>query len=349
MFDHNRLKEWFFSEQRDLPWRKERSPYAVWVSEMMLQQTQVSVVIPYFYRWMHRFPSIQSLAEASLDEVIKVWEGLGYYSRARYLHEGAKYIVQHHQGEFPSAPGALAKIKGLGPYTAGAIRSFAFHQRAPAVDGNVVRVLSRYFMIKDDVAKSGTMRYIWQLAEKILPQKESWIVSEALIELGAQVCTKQPKCGSCPLRQGCQAYQHGVAQNLPYKSTKVKSEFLYRAVAVIQCKNRTLVRRGQKGEIMSDLHEFPFFDTHVEGITPDELRLKMQHWLGYELEVGNVMDEVAHTFTRFRVRLRPVQFVCVSHKLPHVDAPHLWLDADAIQQAAFSSGHRRLLPHINPM
>ena len=136
--DNKKLKQWFINEKRDLPWRENPSPYAVWVSEMMLQQTQVSVVIPYFMRWMDRFPSIRALASADISEVIKVWEGLGYYSRARYLHEGARYIVEHFGGELPSDEESLKKIKGIGPYTIGAIRSFAFHQRTSAVDGNVM-------------------------------------------------------------------------------------------------------------------------------------------------------------------------------------------------------------------
>ena len=157
----------------------------------MLQQTQVSVVIPYFDRWMNRFPTLRHLAKATLDEVIKEWEGLGYYSRARNLHEGARYVLEKHEGILPETREELQKIKGLGPYTIGAIRSFAFHHKAAAVDGNVIRVLARYFKIEDDIAKPKTIQMIRDRAEAILPEIEPWIVAEALIELGATLCTKK--------------------------------------------------------------------------------------------------------------------------------------------------------------
>jgi A/G-specific adenine glycosylase len=343
MLDSKPLIRWFLQEQRDLPWRRERSPYAVWVSEMMLQQTQVAVVIPYFERWMKRFPSIKHLAEASLDEVLKVWEGLGYYSRARYLHQGAKHILEHHNGIFPNSPEDLSKIKGLGPYTSGAIRSFAFQHRVPAVDGNVVRVLTRFFMIKEDISKPAAMRKVWEFAEKILPEKDSWVVNEALIELGAIVCKKQPQCQECPLKQNCQGYSHGIASELPFKSAKTKYESLFRAVPVIQWKSKFLVKRGEKGEIMSDLYEFPYFETDVTGITADQLQFKVQDWLGSKLEHGKELNEVAHSFTRFRVLLRPVFFTCVSNSKPKVEAPYTWLEILELKKLAFSSGHRRIL------
>lgn len=153
-----KLKHWFEENKRNFPWRGKPSPYAVWVSEVMLQQTQASVVVPYFERWIVRFPSIEVLASASIEEVIKLWEGLGYYSRARSLHEGAKFLVEHHNGTLPSDPIALAKVKGLGPYTIGAILSFAFHQKAAAIDGNVTRVMSRFFLHRAEHSSSFTSK-----------------------------------------------------------------------------------------------------------------------------------------------------------------------------------------------
>ena len=154
----------------------------------MLQQTQVAVVIPYFLHWMQRFPTIHHLAKASLDEVVKAWEGLGYYSRVRHLHEAAKYLVEHFNGQLPSEEEDLKKIKGLGPYTIGAILSFAFHQKKAAVDGNVIRVLTRYFGLEEDISKVATVNKLRQLAQELLPDEEPWIVNEALIELGATLC-----------------------------------------------------------------------------------------------------------------------------------------------------------------
>lgn len=346
-FDSQTLKKWFSAEQRDLPWRIERTPYAVWISEMMLQQTQVAVVIPYFQRWMIRFPTVHELAKASIDEVIKIWEGLGYYSRARYLHAGARQIVENHNGVIPDNPDELKKIKGLGPYTTGAIRSFAFHHHTPAVDGNVIRVLSRYFMLQDDISKPATLKKIWNLAAEILPEKDSWIINEALIELGATVCSKKPKCSICPLKKSCKAYAHGMTEQLPYKSAKISIENLYRGVPIISHEGKFLIRRGQKGEIMSDLHEFPYFDIPESGISENAFKKKASDWLGCKLVWKRSLPEVSQSFTRFRVKLTPMEFICESRKPPDIESNYQWLTMQEISNLAFSSGHRRILKALS--
>lgn len=342
MFDINKLKEWFAEEKRDLPWRKNCTPYAIWISEMMLQQTQVSVVIPYFERWMQLFPTIHSLAEADLDAVIKAWEGLGYYTRARFLHEGAKKIQNDFNGIFPKDSEDLKKIKGLGPYTLGAIRSFAFHQKTPAVDGNVIRVLCRYFMIEDDIVKQSTIKKIWTLADHILPDVEPWVVNEALIELGATICTKKPKCLKCPLRSGCKGYAYGKTETLPLKSKKVKIESLYRAVAIISHEEKFLIKRCRTGEIMSDLHEFPYFETNENGISERTLQNKVNNLLDCKVFVKEPLPMVAQSFTRYRVSLSPIKFICKSDMPPSVEHPFQWLTLSELSKLAFSSGHRKI-------
>ena len=192
------VQHWFLQSQRSFPWREDRSPYSVWISEVMLQQTQARVVIDYYQRWMKKFPDIEHLARAPLEEVIKQWEGLGYYVRARNLHKAAQYLVEHHQGIFPSSRELLEKIPGIGPYTVGAILSFAFHQKAAAVDGNVIRVLTRLFAMQEEVQTQSSKKWLWKCAENLLPEKEPWILVEGLIELGATVCTLKPKCSQCP-------------------------------------------------------------------------------------------------------------------------------------------------------
>jgi A/G-specific adenine glycosylase len=342
--DSKRLKEWFLAEKRTLPWRNHPSPYAVWVSEVMLQQTQVSVVIPYFHRWMQRFPSIASLAEADLDEIIKLWEGLGYYSRARSLHQAAQYVVTHHQGQLPSNEEELKKIKGLGPYTVGAILSFAFRQRAAAVDGNVIRVLSRYFEIKEDFAKNKTVNNLRKIALEILPEDEAWIQNEALIELGATICKKKPKCMECPLRSSCKGYRNSTAQQLPFKSTKVETSYLYRAVPIIIFDNKLLVKRGQKGEIMSDLHEFPYFETPPLGWSYQRLQEEMFLQWSLETQYIKELPQVKHSFTRYQASLKPVLFHS-SYERPITN--HTWLTHETLRQLAFSSGHRRIFMDLN--
>jgi A/G-specific adenine glycosylase len=334
------LMEWFESEKRSLPWRNDPSPYAVWISEIMLQQTQVSVVLPYFQRWMTLFPTIDQLAKAPLDTVIKAWEGLGYYSRARNLHAGAQYIVEHFGGELPSDAESLAKIKGIGPYTVGAIRSFAFHQKAAAVDGNVIRVLARYFNLQEDVSKPNTIKKIWELAETILPEKQPWVLVEALIELGATICSKKPQCEKCPLRSSCSAYMEGNAPELPIKSGKIQNEKLYRAVAVItSTEGKTLVKRVQKGKIMSDLHEFPYFETSSTGMTSQLLSKQILKTLGLKAVFRESLPSIQHSFTRYQVSLFPMAFDC-QEALPVED--YQWMLPVELEQVAFSSGHRRL-------
>ena len=340
--DSKNLMHWFSAEQRDLPWRIDRTPYTVWVSEMMLQQTQVAVVIPYFLRWMKQFPTVHHLAAAQLDEVIKAWEGLGYYSRARYLYAGACQIVEQFKGIFPDNEKELSQIKGIGPYTVGAIRSFAFHQRAPAVDGNVIRVLARYFLIEDDIVKPKVIQHIREVATDILPENESWIVSEALIELGATICTRKPQCEKCPIRKCCRAYSHGAAARLPYKSTKIKIVPLYRSVALLRWNDHWLVQRGQKGAIMSDLHEYPYLETQKEGISESELANVIEAMFRCRTVCEGTLPEVSHSFTKYNVRLRPVQFRCVDESMPVVDAPYRWYTEEELSKLAFSSGHRRI-------
>lgn len=339
-----RLKEWFLNKKRHLPWRDGCSPYAVWVSEVMLQQTQVSVVIPYFERWMKRFPSINALAQAHLDEVIKLWEGLGYYSRARCLHEGAQYVVQHYRGELPSSEEELKQIKGLGTYTIAAILSFAFHKKAAAVDGNVIRVLSRLFQIEEDVAKTSTIQYLRKIAWQILPEGESWIQNEALIELGATICKKKPQCLECPLISECKSYRNDCAEQLPFKSLKVEREILYRAVPIIECDHKFLVQRGQKGKIMSDLHEFPFFETNKKGWSTKQLSQVLAKQWSLEVKYIKNLSPVKHSFTRFQVHLKPMLFKCL-YALD-VDG-HMWLSYNELQNLAFSSGHRRIFAELH--
>lgn len=340
MIDTKGLKKWFEREKRDFPWRPSPGPYAVWVSEMMLQQTSASVVVPYFNRWMERFPTLQVLAAASLDEVIKEWEGLGYYSRARYLHQGARDIVERHNGEFPRRTEDLMKIKGLGPYTLGAVRSFAFHERAAAVDGNVIRVLSRYFMIRDDVSKPKTVKRIRELAEAMLPESEPWIVSEALIELGATVCSRKPLCSKCPLSVSCEAHRHGAAEALPIKSAKVKTEHLFRAVAVIFEGDKLLLRRGKPGEVMSDLYEFPYLEIGSETMSRTEFKEKIFETWGLKVHHRRTLLNINHSFTRYRVHLFPVVFS--AEESPAVQ-DFLWTPFKQVGKLAFSSGHRRVL------
>lgn len=326
-----------------LPWRSQDgstppTPYAVWISEIMLQQTQVSVVIPFFLHWMQQFKNVEALAKAPLDTVIKAWEGLGYYSRARNLQKAAQYLVEHTQGKLPSLPQELLKLPGIGPYTVGAIRSFAFHQKAAAIDGNVVRVMSRYLGIADTFTTQAAQRTLEAHVLALLPDQEPWVVMEALIELGATVCRKKAECYQCPLRVNCHAYLHDQCEVLPIPKKRAVTTLLERDVVLVICEDAILVRRCGEGKVMSDLHEFP---SHIR----DEEGARSLSWLeglfeGESLSVrSHKLVPVKHSYTRYRVTLHPHMFECERRK--EIEG-FFWQPLNTLHELAFSAGHRQL-------
>ncbi len=284
----------------------------------MLQQTQVSVVLPYFQRWMHLFPTIESLANASRERVIKAWEGLGYYSRARNLHEGAKYVMQMHRGVLPRDREALAKVKGIGPYTVGAILSFAFKEAAAAIDGNVMRVMTRFFRIETEIERIETKREVEKKVLSLLGP-EPWITMEGLIELGALICKKKPLCEECPLSQQCL----GKGLDLPRRKKRVEVTLIAKNIAVIESEGAVLLRKRKEG-LMADLFEFP------------ELR-EVDH---LSLVLKGELPPVAHSYTRYRATLTPTRFTL--EKQPFVEDLE-WVSLSLLHLFPFSSGHRRIV------
>ncbi len=338
-FPSDLLIEWFELNKRSFPWREYPTPYRVWVSEVMLQQTQAKVVIPYFERWFLAFPTIHDLAEAPLEKVIKLWEGLGYYSRARNLHEAAKKIVAEFKGEIPSDAAELAKIKGLGPYTIGAIRSFAFKQREAAVDGNVMRVLSRFMALEEPIDQLKTQKKIRSYAAEILPDKQPWMVTEGLIELGALVCKKDPDCLLCPIRQACQGRRRGLEKSLPFKLKKQTVTVLHRFVGVIECQGRLLLKKGDKGKVMSDLYEFPYLDLVESSFSEKEQISCLSKSLGLPLSFCKRLPKQEHGFTRFHVHLYPILLSASELQT----GPFEWIPLQHLHQYPFSSGHKRIV------
>lgn len=301
----------------------------------MLQQTQVAVVLPYFHRWMERLPTIESLASVPVEEVIKLWEGLGYYSRARSLHRGARQVMEEFGGSLPSSAEKLSTIKGIGPYTVGAILSFAFHQKAPAVDGNVIRLLTRFFGIGEDVSKPKVVEGLREMTLDLLPDERPWEVMEGMIELGATVCKRKPDCGACPLSGECHAFKEGNPELYPYKSQKVATVHLERSVAVVEAEGHFLVGKGGAGKVMADLYEFPYLSLCQDPIEAFEAHLDLP------LELQYLMPQVGHTFTRYRVRLHPVLFRARRGDVEGYE----W--AKDLQGLPFSSGHRRIVTQLS--
>ncbi|MFC4776178.1 A/G-specific adenine glycosylase [Paenibacillus sp. GCM10023252] len=256
------LLAWYRRMKRDLPWRMNHDPYRIWVSEIMLQQTRVDTVIPYYERFMERFPTIGALAEAPEEEVLKCWEGLGYYSRARNLQAGAREVVQHYGGQVPDDKLSVAGLKGVGPYTTGAIMSIAFNRPEPAVDGNVMRVLSRYFCLEEDIAKPKTRVGIEKLAASLIPEGAAGDFNQALMELGALVCTpKSPSCLPCPVMEHCAARLAGREHELPVKTKAKKARDEQRAAVIVmgtgEHEGQILVRRRPDTGLLAQMWELP--------------------------------------------------------------------------------------------
>lgn len=336
--DTSALHQWFKETSRPFPWRENPTPYRVWISEVMLQQTRASVVIPYFERWMQLFPDVHVLARSPLEEVIKAWEGLGYYGRARHLHEAARQIVNQYKGIIPSKREHLEKIKGLGPYMVNAILSFAFHQRAAAVDGNVSRVIARHFMVEDDIVRHATKKSIQSFANEVLDVKKPWVTAEALIELGATLCQSKPLCAFCPLKPTCLASMKNRTEEFPVKSKEHPVIILNRSVAVIEENSAILLRKGIPGKVMADLYEFPYFEG-LDGPLPQYIHTL---W-GLNTAFVRSLPSVRHSFTRYQAYLFPIHLRACERKTI-IDFE--WIHLDKVDRLPFSSGHRRILDHF---
>jgi A/G-specific adenine glycosylase len=324
------LHTWFSVTKRSFPWRENPTPYRVWISEIMLQQTRASVVIPYFERWMALFPDIQALAKAPLESVIKAWEGLGYYSRARNIHACAKQIVDDWEGQVPHTKTALQELPGFGPYTIGAVLSFGFHQKAAAVDGNVARVMSRYAWIAERIDRTTTKKKIALATEDFLDEKEPWVTMEALIELGATVCTPKPRCSECSLQSGCEAFRRGSSEALPIQKERAPTQSLRRSVFIIQTGGLVLVKKNASDQLMGDLWEFPY----LEG------GQKPKSWEGLLLKNGKKLPTLQHSFTRYSATLLPWSFQ-ISKPIPVKG--FAWIEMQQLKKLPFSSGHRKIL------
>ncbi|MGD9028916.1 MAG: A/G-specific adenine glycosylase [Anaerolineae bacterium] len=304
-----RLLAWFAANARDLPWRHGRTPYRIWVSEVMLQQTQVNTVMPYYRRFMDRFPTIEALSAASLEHVLKVWEGMGYYARARHLHQAARHLVSSKEGRLPQSFDELRELPGVGAYTAGAIASLAFGQRVAAVDGNAQRVLCRVFAIREDVTRSATKHRLERVATALLPIEEPGDFNEALIELGATVCTpREPSCDCCPLSSLCQAYAQGEQELLPVRRPRRQVPHYDVTAAVTVCDDgAVLVAQRNADDMLGGLWEFPGGKCEEGEALRACLTREMREELGVEVEVGDQLIVVEHAYTHFRITLHAFQ------------------------------------------
>ena len=306
------LLDWYAHNARQLPWRGRSDTYAIWVSEIMLQQTRVETVIPYFERWMVQFPTINNLADADLHDVLKIWEGLGYYSRARNLHRAAQILIKEHNSQLPRNVPALLQIPGIGRYTAGAIASIAFGLDEPVLDGNVRRVMARVFNVSDPLRSVEGERKLWGYAAEHLPPGQSGAYNQALMDLGAIICTpKLPDCVHCPIREVCRAFALDLQEKLPVVTPKAIIPHYTVTAAVIRKDGFVLIAQRPLGGLLGGLWEFPGGKLFPGEQLTTCLQREICEELGVEIVVGRPMGVYHHAYTHFRITLHA--FACELH------------------------------------
>ncbi|PKQ65672.1 A/G-specific adenine glycosylase [Labilibaculum filiforme] len=293
----NQIISWYLQNKRDLPWRKTKDPYQIWISEIMLQQTKVATVIDYFSRFLNQFPTISDLANAEEQEVLKIWQGLGYYSRARNLHAAAKTIQSEYNGVFPNSYKEILKLKGIGSYTAAAIASFAFQLPYAAVDGNVYRVLSRIYGINLAIDSTEGKKYFQNIASETMEKAPAEIYNQAIIEFGALQCIpRNPKCEICPLSSQCFAYNAKQVDQFPIKSKQIKVKNRYFYYLFLSCENRFLIEKRKEKDIWENLFQYPLIECDKQVSTNELIQTKEWEKLfeNLELVIRSVSEKVVH-------------------------------------------------------
>lgn len=342
----DKILAWYHERKRDLPWRKTSDPYSVWVSEIMLQQTQVATVIPYFQRFMQKFPTVQDLNRASLDEVLKAWENLGYYGRARNLHRAACIVTQEMGGNLPEDLEGLTRLPGIGPYTAAAILSIAYGKMIPAVDANVSRVLARLFVVRSPVNRPEGRKRIGELAFSLLPETDPGEWNQALMDFGATVCRpKRPLCETCPVSPECRARQGGLQESLPAKTKPRAVPHRNMVAGVVRSKSGEIliIRRPEEG-LLGGLWGLPIgerragesHEAAVHRMLGDSLQLRVAQL--------SPLKMVRHAYTHFRMTVHPFDCLFEGTKLPKESPPvHRWVSMHEIKGLALSKVDRKIL------
>jgi A/G-specific adenine glycosylase len=302
---------WFRAGHRDMPWRRTRDPYAIWVSEIMLQQTRVETVTPYFSRWMARFPTVTALAEAPLDDVLASWAGLGYYARARNLHAAAREVTARYGGRFPDEPAAVRALPGIGPYTAGAILSIAFGRPEPILDGNVARVLSRVFLVEGALDETGTKRRLWALAAQLVPPDAASEFNQGMMELGATVCTpRAPGCLVCPLTEPCGARRAGTQEAYPLIKRKAAVPTVDAVTVLVERNGRLLFLRRPAAGLWGGLWEPPTGELACGELPHQAAARVVKGNTDLELDRIEALARFEHVLTHRRMRFHPYRAVC---------------------------------------
>lgn len=342
------LLHWYNAEKRDLPWRKDQDPYKIWVSEIMLQQTRVDTVIPYFERFISQFPTVEVLAEAEEDNVLKAWEGLGYYSRARNLQAAVREVHEQYGGKVPDTKEKISSLKGVGPYTSGAILSIAYGVPEPAVDGNVMRVLSRILSIWEDTAKASTRKVFEEAVRQLISVEDPSSFNQALMELGALICTPtSPACLLCPVREHCCAFHDGTVNELPVKTKKKSMRHVHLAAAVVKTETGELVIQKRPAEgLLANLWEFP--NTELSGIGSPrvELALFLKQEYGVEVQLDpEPFAKIQHVFSHLTWDIDVYEGKAATENIEKANSR--LVKAEEIKDYAFSVSHQKIWKKAN--
>ncbi len=344
------LLDWYREHRRDLPWRRTRDPYAIWISEAMLQQTRVETVVPYYERFLKRFPDVQTLADADLDEVLGVWAGLGYYSRARNLKAAAERVSERLDGRLPDTAEGLSRLPGIGRYTAGAVASIAFDRPEPVVDGNVARVLVRLLDLREDVKSTAVSRRLWEEAAELVRGPRPGDLNQALMELGATVCTpRAPRCPECPLRRRCRAKRDGDPEALPVRGPKAAPLRVEAVATLVLRRGRALAVRRPPHGLLGGLWDLPGGELRARERPGPGLVRALRERVGLRVGRPRRVGAVDHVFSHRRLRLH--LFRCDTPegrvRLDGFDA-HRWLAPEALAELPQSALMRKALELLTP-
>ncbi len=344
-----RLLSWSERSARKMDWRETDDPYRIWVSEIMLQQTRVDAVMPYYRRFVSAFPTVNSLAEAPLDQVMRLWEGLGYYSRARNLHRAAKAVAREHACRLPREPDRLAALPGIGRSTAGAIAAIAFRRDAPILDANAKRVLARLFAVREDLARSSVERTLWAISRELILPGKGRETALALMDLGATVCTpRRPACAACPLAGYCEGLREGCQEAIPARRPRRALPHRDMVAAwVADAKGRVLVSRRPDRGLLGGLWELPG-GTRRQGETREDAlrRVVLEEW-GIRIEVGDRIASVPHAYSHFRITLT-VYRCRRTHGRPRPDGDWRWIRPEELAAFAFPRAMRKAIGAAGP-
>lgn len=343
------LIQWYRENKRDLPWRETSDPYRIWVSEIMLQQTRVDTVIPYYHRFLEVFPTVTALAEADQQQVLKIWEGLGYYSRARNLHSGARYLMVSHNGEVPQNRAELLNVKGIGTYTAAAILSIAFGQKHAVVDGNVLRVLSRYAGIREDIRSGRVVNEIQKIADQLIPDDHPGDFNQALMELGATLCKPvSPLCNNCPLSSGCKAWNLAETDTIPYKSPAKKiPHYEIAAGLILNEKLELLIALRPEHGMLGGLWEFPGGKKEQGETLEETVKRELLEELGVQVRTGDLLISLNHTYSHFKITLHAYWCRIISGvPSPQSSQQLRWVSADELDVYPFPKANKLIIKRV---